>query len=234
MKNQYFGDNRDLFKYDLVTEIMKGFKKSIDKFTFIPMLTQNDNRNDGNERDLGKARAGYKNTRLVKFFKPIHRMSKDRRDFQKIKKYYEAVQIKLEIYNPDKEIYFTHRERLEYFRSINQDLLENALIVIDPDNGLEVKNNSKKHLFYYEVERMYNEIDNRSIIMIFQFFPRVKREKYINYRLSELSRITNNFAFVSDDIITFFFLTRNSEGIEALRKLLTAYTVAYPRCWMAV
>ena len=38
MKNQYFGDNRDLFKYDLFLKIIQK-TDSVNRFTFIPMLT---------------------------------------------------------------------------------------------------------------------------------------------------------------------------------------------------
>lgn len=48
MKNQYFGDNRDLFKYDLVHKIINARYAGLPKrFTFIPMLTENDNTKQG-------------------------------------------------------------------------------------------------------------------------------------------------------------------------------------------
>lgn len=39
MKNQYFGDTRDLFKYDLILELLLE-NDFLERFTFIPMLTE--------------------------------------------------------------------------------------------------------------------------------------------------------------------------------------------------
>src|ERR1700679_1621877 len=46
MKNQYFGDARDLFKYDLLLELVaiQGGRQLV----FIPMLTPNDGTAEGN------------------------------------------------------------------------------------------------------------------------------------------------------------------------------------------
>ena len=41
MNRQFFGDTRDLFKYDLVRHVMKALPV-FDSFTFIPMLTEED------------------------------------------------------------------------------------------------------------------------------------------------------------------------------------------------
>ena len=55
MKNQFFGDNRDLFKYDLILSVVKGVDQ-IRQFTFIPMLTK-DYGNHGNQINRRIARA---------------------------------------------------------------------------------------------------------------------------------------------------------------------------------
>ncbi|MCJ2670040.1 MAG: hypothetical protein LN416_05970, partial [Candidatus Thermoplasmatota archaeon] len=56
MKNQYFGDTRDLFKYDLVLELLLGTE--LRRFTFIPMLTRDEESSDGGKTDYGNATAG--------------------------------------------------------------------------------------------------------------------------------------------------------------------------------
>jgi len=66
MKNQYFGDNRDLFKYDLIIEILtKG--EFIRHFTFIPMLTEDDDTKHGGKTNRNEAKAGTKNIELKNF-----------------------------------------------------------------------------------------------------------------------------------------------------------------------
>ena len=46
MKNQYFGDRNDFFKYDLVLSLMEKIE-NLKCFTFIPMLTEDDSSRDG-------------------------------------------------------------------------------------------------------------------------------------------------------------------------------------------
>ena len=50
MNRGYFGDVRDLFKFDLIKEIIQGFEK-IERFTYIPMLTNDDDKH-GNIRNF--------------------------------------------------------------------------------------------------------------------------------------------------------------------------------------
>lgn len=47
MKHQYFGDKRDLFKYDLILYLSK--ELNLKNAYFISMLTENDKSKQGNE-----------------------------------------------------------------------------------------------------------------------------------------------------------------------------------------
>src|SRR5687768_13727041 len=47
MKNQYFANGRDLFKYDLLLDVLAGVPE-LRRLTFIPMLTPNDASSEGN------------------------------------------------------------------------------------------------------------------------------------------------------------------------------------------
>jgi len=58
MKNQYFGESRDLFKYDLALTVRKEFNLGL---SFIPMLTAPDGRTHGNQIDHSHAKAGFNN-----------------------------------------------------------------------------------------------------------------------------------------------------------------------------
>jgi hypothetical protein len=64
MKNQFFGDNRDLFKYDIIYQIVQRIGQ-IRHFTFIPMLTE-DSGNHGNQIERKQAKAGFNNRELQK------------------------------------------------------------------------------------------------------------------------------------------------------------------------
>lgn len=230
MKNQYVGDNRDLFKYDLITEIIKGLKLQ-QRFTFIPMLTPNDASNQGNERDFSEKDAGWKNKPLRVFLERFHNMHKDKRDFREVANYFRMVDIQTCIYNSD--VYFEKSKRSDYFENIPQDLLENPLIFLDPDIGLQIKISTEKHILFSEIkESIYKRINNESIIMIFQFIPTVlkeKHDKYIERRLSDLSGISNNFTYITNNIIIFFLLAKNQNQIKNIKNLLKQYINVYPR-----
>lgn len=231
MKNQYFGDIRDLFKYDLITQIMKRVG-TLRQFTYIPMLTPNDNKNDGNERDFSKAKVGFKNKCLVKFLKS-HELPKEKRNIRVIEKYFADKNIGVKIYDRDKNGYFNQKERSDYFKNIKRDLLTKALVLIDPDNGLEVKRNSEKHLLYNELKDILNneELDDESIIMIFQYFPLEPHDIYVKRRLLEIKKISSYVTYISDNNILFFFLGENCERIEIVKEVLQKYVADYTKCF---
>jgi hypothetical protein len=223
VKNQYFGDIRDLFKYDLITEIIKGINE-INQFTFIPMLTQDDSRSDGNLREYMTAKAGYKNNELVNFLS-IHTQEKN--DFRNIETHFETQGIKSFIYNGNGS-YFTKGFRQKYFSSIDSSLLQDSLIFLDPDNGLEIKKSNEKHVLYSEVKSLYNRMGDNSALMIIQFFGRQKHIPYIKTRINELRNLTNSSPlFISDNSIVFFFLTKAQNIHDQLASAIKNYCDRY-------
>lgn len=150
MKNQYFGDYRDMFKYDLIQEAMKK-NKGFKRFSFIPMLTDFKECNDGNKRYYNsekiEKRPGSGNTDLVGYLRDYNDKVRDRknRDLRHIRDYFGAY-INIEIFEPDEPMqgkYFVNKNRSLYFQAIPDIYLESALVFVDPDNGIEVKNSSK-------------------------------------------------------------------------------------------
>ena len=167
MKNQYFGDNKDLFTYDLIMHIMRaGLAENL---AFIPMLTSNDGTGHGGKFNRNKARAGAKNRELATFLDEC--ISANRRDIRELEGFFEKHAIRINTYNKP----FSHRDRGEYFREIGDGLLRKALIFADPDIGLEVRNPNEKHLLYSEVKDLYERMDRDSILMLYQYVPRANR-----------------------------------------------------------
>jgi len=150
MKKQYLGDVRDLFKYDLIQQILKG-RSSLQKFTFIPMLTKNESKNrDGNKRDFDKAKKygkpGANNGKLMEVLKKYKEMAANRRDFTEIKSHFKSEGIEMLLYEDKGREYFEHSPTDEYFKNIPENLLHKSLLFVDPDIGLQIKNSTKKHL----------------------------------------------------------------------------------------
>lgn len=225
MKNQYFGDVTDLFKYDLITEVINAHH-SLKKFSFIPMLTPNDNRADGKLRDFSKATAGYKNETLKKFLE----QTRGKRDFKKIEVYFKQCGIPIEIYRDNTGEYFSHQQRNDYYKNIDSTLIRESLVFIDPDNGLEVKKSNRRHILYSELKNIFNS-SNR-IVMVIQFFPRKEHLAYIDKRLSELRDITKYCTYIADSRIIFFFLCKSIELRRFLEeKVFKEYKERYPKIY---
>ncbi len=237
MKNQYFGDIRDLFKYDLIQRILKELG-SLQKFTFIPMLTKYDSKSgDGNKRDFARAkkdgRPGTNNERLIGFLKEYGEIDKDKRDFTKIENYFKSENIEVRIYKDKGHEYFERKARDGYFKNIPGEYLHNPLVFIDPDIGLEVKTWTEKHLLYSEVRELYDRMDEGSILMIYQHFPRA-RDKHKEYlppgRSNKLKKVTGDLPiWITDNEIIFFLLTKNDELKRRLEGIISRYKRDYQK-----
>ncbi|MBI2848332.1 MAG: hypothetical protein HYX83_04070 [Chloroflexi bacterium] len=225
MKNQYFGDNKDLFNYDLVQEIMSA--GLVEHLTFIPMLTPDDNKGHGNKYNRSRARAGFKNTDLMSFLDQC--IENDNRDIRQLERYFAKHGVKMTSYA--KDAFFTHKNRKQYFAQIGDALLRKSLAFVDPDIGLEVKNPGKEHLLFSDIKDLYERMDAGSILMLAQHFPRVNQVEYMNSRSTELKeKVSGDFPVCIDDgEIIFFFLTKDHDLSHKLVGLAGEYAERYAR-----
>ncbi|MCJ2564030.1 MAG: hypothetical protein LN417_08090 [Candidatus Thermoplasmatota archaeon] len=229
MKNQYFGDTRDLFKYDLVLELL--LKTGLRRFTFIPMLTEDDETSDGGKTDYTKA--GTQRRFLTRFLQDCLR--DERRDIRELERlFHDAQQLAgLELSIHGKATYFTHEDRERYFSSIGEEQLTRSIIVVDPDNGLEVKSmrgQKDKYIMYEEVGELYRRMDEESVLIVFQFIPRVERREFfsrIRRRIEREADVDSTVQFVSDNHVVFFMLTKRDAVHRAVEEAVTSYAENY-------
>ena len=223
MKNQYFGDNKDLFTYDLIWQILQA--GLVEHFTFIPMLTRNDDKGHGEKYHRDKAKVGKKNKELVGFLDKCIRDGK--RNIEQLAGFFAQSEIEMTIYGKDR--HFSHQQRREYFEQIGNELLSNSLIFVDPDIGLEVKKSGEEHVLYAEVKNLYERMDKSSILMLYQYFPRVPRQQYLNMRMEELKeKVAGNWPVcIDDNEVVFFFLTRDESLEHSLTHLISDYAEDY-------
>ena len=224
MKNQYFGDVRDLFKYDLIQHLISNID-CLKQLFFVAMLTPDDNSKEGNKVSFNKAKAGYNNTQLVNF---LYDALVTERKLNKIISYFKSHNIKTELI----EEIFDHNQRKEYFQNITKGSLDKSIIFFDPDNGLEVKNNNEKHLLFDELKMVINNMDDDSVVMIYQHFPRVKRLQYIELRKKEIVHNTKTqCTFISDNEIVFFFIAKNNYLLKEIKNNIRQYNKRYPKLY---
>ena len=234
MKNQYFGDVRDLFKYDLLQRILNEIS-SLQRLTFIPLLTKyNPESSHGNKRNFDRAkedgRPGTTNEKLIAFLKEHGDIDRDKRDFTKIEEYFKSENSGVVIYKGHE--YFDKMRRDEYFKNIPEELLHKSLVFVDPDIGLQIQRSTEKHLLYREVTDLHYRMDEDSILMIYQHFPRWEKDhtKYLNRRTHELKEQTKNLPiYVSDNEIIFFMLMKNDELGSQLDGIISRYKRDYQK-----
>lgn len=216
MKNQFFGDNRDLFKYDLVYRIMEA--GLVNHFTYIPMLTKG----QGDACDRKEENLGNKNDPLREFLDECIR--KYVRNINQLEEFFKD---KITIYKKDDEDkYFSRGQREQYFEQVPDKLLKKSLILVDPDNGLEPRKGAKKeHVQCSDIKKLYERMDENSILMVFQDLSRKKRE-YLNQtstRIKKEVRTEEKPIFAHDGKTAFFFLTQNKAAKNSLRNVILEY-----------
>lgn len=231
MKNQYFGDTRDLFKYDLVLELL--LRSNLSCFTFIPMLTKDEPSTYGGKIDHSRARAGARRAILRKFLERC--IKEGRRSMKELEEFFKNSElpktVNLTVYK--KNSYFSDSHREEYFSRVTKRLLTKSVILVDPDIGLEVKSmkgRGEKYIRYEEVKLLYDCMDNHSILLIFQFIPRVKRERYfsiISKRLKQKIVGKPPIYYVSDNQVVFFILTKDLRLQKSLEDMVYTYAHFY-------
>jgi hypothetical protein len=228
VKHQYFGDTRDLFKYDLVLRIMREMP-GLKCFTFVPMLTPGDGSTQGNRTDHGRAKAGFRNQLLREYLATCIR--EKRRNVCEILPFFTAHKIPVNLHGEA----FTAGDRAAYFRAIPDGWLREALVFLDPDIGMEVACPTEKHLLYNEIGDLYGRMGDRSLLMLFQFFPRVERGAYTKWRRAELGRIApGRILSITDNQVAFFFLGSDGGAMKKLREILVRYHEDYPDLTLSV
>lgn len=219
MKNQYFGDNKDLFKYDLILRVV-GEVDFIKRATIIPMLTEDDGWRD--------RKPGSKNKDLVDFLDSCRQAGE--RSIEKLEGFFEGKGVDLIIYKKNEEFPRGFEKRTEYFEGIGERLLVDSVVLIDPDTGLEVTNSGRAHVLYKEVKGLFNRLDASSILMIFQNFPRnMKHKDYLEWRSEELKEEVSGHLplYIHDNKVIFFFMTKCKPVRRHLAKTINAYKKDY-------
>jgi hypothetical protein len=223
VKNQNFGDNRDLLKFDLVCQIVN--EGLVDSFTYIPMLTENLARGEEPHICRNEAAGGMSNRDLADFLD--NAIINEKRDIRQLESFFATNGFKSRIYSPDK--LFSHEDRRAYFEGIGQQMLSNALILVDPDRGLKEEGGDEGDLLFDDLINLYERMDDNSYLMFTQRFPDEQRRDFLQTRTAEIrERIPGSTPISLDDLDSIiFFLTRNVFMQGCLVNLLREYTRQY-------
>jgi|GEM_PF-958007 hypothetical protein len=222
MNPKFIGDTKDLFKYDLITSIVKGFKGGIDRIVIVPMLTKYDPKFKGNP--------GCRNTNLIACFRRLRRTEDIDHYYDELKSYIKELKAdikkeKVRVRVEKKEI-FSQQNRGEYFLGIYENFPTSSLIFIDPDTGIKEKGFTEKHLSFAELKKLYELLDSESILMIYQHYQRrrLNSPDEPKRKFQDILTLTGTAPLViADNTVMFMFLTKNMALYDTLTEILRNY-----------
>ena len=174
MKNQYFGDINDYYKYCLLRQLNQQLNLGV-----CWMLTADDQSRDG---------------RKIKYLNdPQHWRHHDPVVFDQLQRAViqnniRHIQHAETILLPEVQFCSVQltddlNERQVYFKNMQSQLADSDLIFFDPDNGIEVasrpygKKYAHKYLYWREINACYQ---NEQSLVIYQHLPRINRTKYLH------------------------------------------------------
>ena len=217
MKDQYFGDDRDYFKYDLIIDLATCLQ--IPRFTNIVMLTPPDRRGDGKRTNY---KVGNRSRDLYTFLQASVKMQC--RKVSRLKEFFKTTEKRIEYIPYKDDILFNGKRRDEYFNSIRTEWLEKAVIFMDPDIGLKPRSqreSSVNHVLPREMQHLKATMSASSILVMIQFRGRMKwcdRFAYLKEKMDRFDAIYN-----SD--IAFICLTKDREIRTRLKVCLHQYAI---------
>jgi hypothetical protein len=168
MKNQYFGDKRDYFKYD-VLERLAADMPDVQQLTCVWMLTPPDTTGQGRVPFVADAEL----PELTAFFRSrLDSGDRDRTRVGEMRAYFEGRPFRFFSYRDDRED-FGLSTRAEYFASIPDEALRRSVVFFDPDNGMEPGSGNEKHLRFGELAGVQARMDEASVAVVFQYARRL-------------------------------------------------------------
>lgn len=168
MRYQFFLDARDYVKYALLDDLMK--QLDLSQLTLIWMLTPD----VGNTHGSRRPRFDPNRSALNAFFQ-----RDPRPNLWDVKEYFDDRGYHCTSYGDRPDGYITRANREEYFKLVDDALLKDALVFLDPDNGVEPRGGaSPLHLKLDELSRLWTRMDGRSILLVYQHKPRVAADVF--------------------------------------------------------
>ncbi|MBU0464296.1 MAG: hypothetical protein KKE12_11900, partial [Proteobacteria bacterium] len=125
---KYYGDDRDYFKYDLITFVLKN--GNFKQYGFVPMLTEHRYNNEGN---ILPSPSNCKSKELLNFIATHSKPNLN--NWEVWLKQFIAKYASIQPINTD---YFNHGNRCKYWEKYKNIYSEdNSLIFFDPDTGIQ-------------------------------------------------------------------------------------------------
>jgi len=226
VKQQYFGDARDYFKYDVLERLASDLG-AIERLTCLWMLTAPDGTRQGqvpftDDPELPE---------LTEFFR--ERLVADdpaQRRVGEMRSYFANRPFALVSYRDDRED-FGPGTRAEYFACVPDEALRRAVVFFDPDVGMEPGQATARHLRFDELRDIVSRMDSTSVAVVFQYRRRVADcWELVASQLAE--RLGRPVAYVAEAVLAFYVIaqtrSRLAEVVGVLERIAGRHTPGAP------
>jgi hypothetical protein len=232
LKNQFFADKHDYFKYDLwleVAEKVVGRKR----LTLIPMLTPD-------REPKAVYPPGKRRERLYQFLQSC--LALQGRSITRLREFLHDESFEYHPYRDEDDKGFQNRSWDAYFEAIPQEWLRDAAILIDPDTGLEpTGRRSDKHVSYHNIKRVVGKCRGNWVVLIVQFTllgNANQRKARLDYQLQrlqdELRQSRTSFGsgyWIAEKtrtdlpgVVAMFVIGANGQSARSLKGVLRSYS----------
>ena len=220
MKNQYVGDINDYKKYGLI-RVLAGDGEHAFRVGVFWMLTEDDERNDGNILEyLGHpTKWQHYDPQL---FNKLHSIIHIHR--RRTVSLVQELEILPFATFADHLIPDDVKSRRDIFSSALDSFKRHEIVFFDPDNGLEIvskplgRKNSNKFLYFSEVQDAFKRGHS---LVIYQHFPYIQRDPYITDRICQLREATNSsMVFSLSTSRVCFFIVSQPNHIQHFKNRL--------------
>jgi len=205
LKNQYFGDINEYFKYGLIRRLTDGGKI---RTAICWMLTPDDSGNEGRRTDYLNQPKKWRHFDPELYDHLV--VSRGIRNIQAIES--ERILFNCSFYSDI--LNDNSKKRCLYFEAFSRISSGSDLVFFDPDKGLEVKSipygrkSSSMYLYWREVVRFFTAGYS---MLIYQHFPRVQRDQFILKTIKELANHTcfsTIYSFCTSNVV-FLLVTQD-------------------------
>jgi hypothetical protein len=230
LKNQWFGDRRDYFKFDLWLEVAENVA-GIRKLTYIPMLTPS----------VAPYEKGKRRESLYAFLQYWHLPQCI--SITRIGDFLGVARLEYHLYRDNDETGFQDGSWDAYFKDVREEWLKDAAILIDLDTGLRPKAPKKvekpeKYVTCANVANMVRRSSGNSVVVVFQYLQRNagRRRRDLAEKIRDLHREVGSegldreqFRWIAERTknglgdLAFLLAPINIQMADELDRVLTAY-----------
>lgn len=222
---KYYGDDRDYFKYDLISFILE--TGIFTQYGFVPMLTEHRYDNEGN---VTPAPSDCKTKELLEFI-----ASHSTPDLNNWETWLSRFVISYATVQPANTTYFKDADRADYWKEYASIITsKNSLIFFDPDTGIQAGRKTRintaekeKYILNNEIPGLLSQLGTSSTFMVCQHLQRnsKKHESDIGNKIKSIKNINSDLHtnVYHEKDLAFIFITKNDVLHQSVTKALSAY-----------